>query len=109
MSAHTRPEQWHPPLFGAAVGRPLLSGDSCVTCNASRLIFQGRNQGGLWCQVKSSLRAPSAQCDSWLPMSAPKGVQAMTLGAGSCLPHHVQVNSGVESHFETEAGCGSDH
>lgn len=106
MSAHVRPEQWHPPLFGVAVGRPLLSGDSCVTCNASRVVFQGRNVGGLWCQVKSSLRAPSSQCDSWLPMVGPRGSQAATLGAGSELPHRVQVNSGVGSQFGTEAGSG---
>lgn len=51
--------------------------------------------------MRSSLRSPDWTCDLWTDGRHVKF--GVVDAAGSAFPHHVQVNSGVESQFETDS------
>ena len=72
---------------------------SCLTCSSSVILRSGRNAGALFCHMTAKTRSADWECMAW--------TDGQKFGTASDAafesPHHVQVNSGVASQFETKA------
>lgn len=73
--------------------------NTCAACNSSVVLRSGPNAGALFCHMRKAKRSPDWTCDSFFPDVALPGE---TIVIDVCLPHHVQVKSGVASQFETK-------
>lgn len=74
----------------------------CFDCASASILRSGRNEGALWCFVRSHTRAPDWVCQSWSESVGGK-TTVIERDRFFDLPHHLQVKNGVESQYET--GC----
>lgn len=75
---------------------------SCLTCRNARKV-KTSCVGEAWCMASGTSVAVSHVCLCWVGLEVNAYLPASGLPDGlRGVSHHVQVNSGVKSHFETE-------